>query len=212
MKKKYVLLCLLLFYFITGCENDPELVTFFFAQNAVPNRNAVSLQSGVESGNLFDVVVHLGAYEQIPQNKNPVAAGNLLAAPPYRPSLLVDVRRVSFTLEYWNAIFEFLLQYEPGDFFESKSKTGIVHYNIGQPTATEDGLTHLSVDISIDSAIDVGRLYSEKGDLITLKFRGKRAGTVPLNFADRHGEVYNSEGERLTGISWYPGIVENFYN
>ncbi|MBN2382949.1 hypothetical protein JXQ70_08715 [bacterium] len=194
--------------FVSSCGDDTELEAEFGAQNAKPHLNAISLFPGDRSDNYFDIIAHVGIKREsddLPfKHKIPWI---------FQEEYLLNVKKISFCLEYWGDFVEFVLDYEPGDYFEKAYPDCPVRYCISSPYLDETiGLMILPVEVFIENAPppeDAPAYYF--GDLLTLKFRAKRSGKVPLNFSDRHGSVYDLADQPITGVGWYGGYITSYY-
>lgn len=203
-----------------GCSEPPGREAFISPQNRIPHRNAISLQAGDRSDEVFQVDVHLGraeyTLEPLPPLEpaiEPAAVFDQMLADADSPAdlpylLLNKVRRVTFTLEYWGGIMEFLLDWRPGTYFEQVMPDGTVNYAVSMPYQNDAGMTCIDVDISLDATGSSGRIFEIfQGNLISLMFRGIRNNEVPISFSTNFGQAFDGEGNQISGVSWYGGVV-----
>jgi len=201
-----LLISVLLLLGMSHCQGDPDLLARFSGQNYQPHYNAVSLLPGERTDNYFDIVVRMGKRDR--------DTFDIYSHSNFPPVALIDVAKVTFDLEYWDPFIQFVYEYEAGDFFERACPTCQVRYVISEPSLDqESGMTLLHVDVfALGLPQSSGHLDYYCGDLLTLKFRANRSGNIPVNFAGRYGSVFNSSAERISGISWYGGYVNAYYD
>lgn len=209
MKKIIIFFLVLIAIFFAGCDDDPELEARFSAQNYQPHINAISLQRGERDDNYFDIVIRVGK-----RNRDPFILDDPDEPPPPPPPLnLVDIKRITFDIEYWGSIIQFVSNFEKGNFFEQQFPDQSIHYTVEELGIDEEsGLNVLHIDVYVSEPPESPeRLEYFYGDLLVLKFRANRSGNVPVNIAGRYGDAFNGSGEKISGVGWYGGFVDAFY-